>query len=140
MSERKNDAALPTQHFYTPRKAAEGLGSARSGTAAHWAMTVSAVALAILTPLVIGLTGSAIGLEQPDVIGLIGRPGPAILLGLFIVVGMIHWIRGTRILIDDYMRGLARTWTLIAVQIVGWAVMAAGIYALARMALIGIVV
>lgn len=128
------------QHFYTSRKATEGLGSARAGTAAHWAMTVSAVALAILTPLAIGLTGAAIGLDQPGVIGQVGQPGPAILLGLFLVVGLIHWMRGTRILIDDYVRGAARTWALIAVQIVGWAVIAAGLYALARMALIGIVV
>ena len=36
-------------HFFTPRKAAAGLGASGGGTADHWAMTISAVGLAILT-------------------------------------------------------------------------------------------
>lgn len=127
-------------HYFTSRKVASGLGSAHSGTAAHWFMTVSAVGLALLTPFAIALAAAGIGLDQAGVIAYYGRPFPAIVLGLFLVVGMIHWIRGTRIMIDDYLKGGTRMWTLIATQLFGWAVIAAGIYALARMALIGIVV
>ena len=38
-------------HFLTPRKRATGLGPAHSGTERHWIMTISSVALAVLTPL-----------------------------------------------------------------------------------------
>lgn len=128
------------QHFFTSRKVADGLGAGHTGTAAHWSLTVSAVALALLTPFVIGILGAGIGHGQAAVIAFFGRPLPAILLGLFLVVGMTHWIRGTRIMIDDYVHGAARRWALIAVHLFGWLVIAAGLYALARMALIGVVV
>ena len=53
---------LGPRHFFTARKAASGLGAAHAGTAAHWAMTVSSVALAILTPAFLLVIGAAIGL------------------------------------------------------------------------------
>lgn len=127
-------------HFFTPRKAALGLGAAGGGTADHWAMTVSAVGLAILTPLFLWVVGSAIGLDQPGVVAHFGRPIPALITGLFLIIGMIHWISGTRIMIDDYVRGRPRTAALIGTQLFGWLVIALVVVALARMALIGIIV
>lgn len=128
------------QHFFTARKLASGLGPGRTGTAAHWSLTVSSVALALLTPFAVALAARGIGLDQAGVIAFYGRPLPAIIIGLFLVVGMGHWMRGTRIMIDDYLHHGGRRAALIATQLIGWAVMAAGLYALARMALIGIVV
>lgn len=125
-------------HFFTPRKAAAGLGASGGGTADHWAMTISSVGLAILTPLFLWVVGSAIGHDQVGVVAHFGRPIPALITALFVIVGMIHWIRGTRIMIDDYVRGPARTWVLIATHLFGWLVIALILVALARMALIGI--
>ena len=51
--------------YITPRKAAEGLGSAHSGTQDHWFLTVSAWALILLTPLFMLVVGRAIGQEDP---------------------------------------------------------------------------
>ena len=50
--------------FVTPRKAARGLGAAGPGsaTAHHWSMTVSSVALMLLTPAFIFVIATAIGL------------------------------------------------------------------------------
>lgn len=130
----------PVRQFMTSRKMASGLGSAHSGTAAHWSMTVSAVALAILTPLFVALVARSIGTGQAGAVAFFGQPFAAIVTGLFLVVGMIHWIRGTRIMVDDYLRGAPRMWTMIGVQIFGWAVIAAGLYALVRMSLISTLV
>ena len=128
-------------HFFTPRKAAAtGLGASGGGTADHWAMTVSSVALAILTPLFMWVVGSAIGRDQAGVVAHFSRPLPAMIVALFLIVGMIHWIRGTRIMVDDYVHGPSRPWVLIAVQLFGWLVIALAVVALARMALIGIIV
>ena len=120
--------------YITPRKAAEGLGSAHSGTAHHWAMTVSACALVLLTPAFMLVVGSAIGLPREGVAAYFGRPYPAIITALFIVVGMIHFIKGTRIMIDDYVYGSANKMAIIAANIFGWGVIAAAIFALAKMA------
>lgn len=126
--------------YITPRKAATGLGASGTGTAHHWGMTVSAVALAILTPLFMITIGGAIGLPHRAVLAHFGHPWHAIVTAAFLIVGMVHFMRGTRIMIDDYFHGAVRKAALIAADIFGWAVVAAGVFALARMALISILV
>lgn len=123
--------------YITPRKAARGLGAAgpSTGTAQHWSMTVSSVALLILTPAFIFVIASAIGLPHHAVVAYFSRPYPAIVTALFLIVGMLHYINGTRIMIDDYTAGTERRVALIAAQLFGWGVIAAAVYALARMAL-----
>lgn len=124
--------------YITPRKAASGLGSAHSGTSDHWAMTVSAWALIILTPLFLITVGSALGLPRDQVIAHFGRPWPGIITALFIIVGMVHFIKGTRIMIDDYFQHAARKAAIIFSVIFGWAVIASAVFALAKMALVSI--
>ncbi|SMO37113.1 succinate dehydrogenase, hydrophobic membrane anchor protein [Paracoccus laeviglucosivorans] len=126
--------------YITPRKAAEGLGSAHSGTQHHWAMTVTGVALAILTPLFMIVIARAIGLPRELVLAYFGRPFQALITGFFIIVGMLHFIKGTRIMIDDYFQGGVRKAAVIISVIFGWAVIALTVYALARMGLGAIVV
>lgn len=126
--------------YVTSRKTAEGLGAAHDGTRHHWAMTVTAVALAILTPLFMITVSRAIGLPQELVLAHFSRPFPALITGLFVIVGMVHFIKGTRIMIDDYCQGAARKAAIIASVIFGWAVIATAVYALARMGLGAIVV
>ncbi|MFV0302953.1 MAG: succinate dehydrogenase, hydrophobic membrane anchor protein [Paracoccus sp. (in: a-proteobacteria)] len=123
--------------YITPLKAAEGLGSSHTGTLHHWHMTVSAVALAILTPAFLMVVGSAIGLPREEVLIYFGRPYPAIVTALFVVVGMIHFIKGTRIMIDDYLDGTERKAAIIFSVIFGWGVIAAAVFALAKMAFTG---
>jgi|GEM_PF-51540 len=123
--------------YITPRKAARGLGAAgpSTGTAQHWSMTVSSVALLILTPAFIFVIASAVGLPHHAVFAYFSRPYPAIVTALFLIVGMLHYMNGTRIMIDDYSAHTERRVALIAAQLFGWAVIAAAVYALARMAL-----
>ncbi|MCF3974101.1 succinate dehydrogenase, hydrophobic membrane anchor protein [Paracoccus salsus] len=126
--------------YITPRKVAEGLGAAHSGTEHHWAMTVSSCALILLTPAFLLVIGTAIGLPREAVIGYFGRPYPGIITALFVIVGMIHFIKGTRIMIDDYFRGTARKGAIIISVIFGWAVIAAAVFALAKMSFINIAI
>ena len=123
--------------FITPRKAARGLGAAgpSTGTAQHWSMTVSSVALLILTPAFIFVIATALGLPHHGVFAYFSRPYPAIVTALFLIVGMLHYINGTRIMIDDYADHTERRVAILASQLFGWAVIAVVVYALARMAL-----
>lgn len=120
--------------YITPLKAAEGLGASHTGTKHHWQMTVSAVALAILVPAFLMVVGSAIGLPREGVLAYFGRPYPAIVTALFITVGMVHFIKGTRIMIDDYFDHTARKVAIIFSVIFGYGVIAAAVFALAKMA------
>lgn len=126
--------------YITPRKSAEGLGSAHSGTLHHWQMTVSAVSLAILTPLFMITIARAIGLPRELVLAYFARPLPALITAMFVIVGMVHFIKGTRIMIDDYFQGCTRKAAIIISVIFGWAVIATAVYALVRMGLGAIVV
>lgn len=124
-------------HFITPRKAATGLGASRTGTEDHWQLTVTAVALAVLTPAFLLVVGSAIGLPRAGVVEYFGRPYPALVTALFVTIGMMHFIRGTRIMIDDYFNHTARKVAIIVSVIFSWGVIAAALFALAKMAFAG---
>lgn len=119
--------------YITPLKLAEGLGASRSGTRDHWFMTVTAVALLILTPCFMVVVARAIGLPRAEFVAYFGRPLQALITALFIIVGMLHFIRGTRIMIDDYVHGGARKVAIVFSVIFSWAVIATAVYALARM-------
>ncbi|MBU3029960.1 succinate dehydrogenase, hydrophobic membrane anchor protein [Paracoccus marinaquae] len=126
--------------YITPRKAAQGLGPAHSGTSHHWAMTVSSCALILLTPAFLLVIGTAIGLPREAVIAYFGRPYPGLVTALFVIVGMIHFIKGTRIMIDDYFQDTARKVAIIVSVIFGWGVIAAAVFALAKMAFITVAI
>jgi len=123
-------------HYITPRKAAMGLGPSGTGTQHHWWMTVSAVALALLTPSFLMVIGTALRLPgRPEIIAYLAQPYPAIVIGVFMTLGMMHYIRGTRIMIDDYLHHTGRKVALIAAKLFGWLVIAVTLFALARVSL-----
>lgn len=126
--------------YITPRKAAQGLGSAHSGTADHWFLTVTSCALVLLVPAFLLVIGKAIGLPHADLVAYFGRPYPALITGLFIVVGMMHFIRGTRIMIDDYFQHTARKVAIIVSVVFSWTLIAAAVFALAKMTLVTIAI
>ncbi|MFD1881990.1 succinate dehydrogenase, hydrophobic membrane anchor protein [Paracoccus pacificus] len=121
--------------YITPLKAAEGLGASHTGTQQHWMLTVTAVALAVLTPFFLWAVGGAIGLDHPGVVAHFSRPFPSVVTGLFIVIGLLHFILGTRIMIDDYLKGGARKLAIIASVALSWLVIAVTVFALAKLVL-----
>ncbi|TRW98372.1 succinate dehydrogenase, hydrophobic membrane anchor protein [Paracoccus sp. M683] len=120
--------------YISARKQAEGLGASHTGTVDHWRMTISAVALAVLTPAFLMVIGGAIGLPREGVLAYFGRPYPAVVTALFIVVGMLHFIKGMQMIIDDYLQHTERKVGIIFAVIFGYGVIAATVFALAKMA------
>ena len=121
--------------YMTARKRAEGRGSAREGTVHHWNMTVSSVALAILVPLFVFTFGRILGAPYEEVTAYFARPFPAIVAALTIAVGFMHFKNGVRVLIEDYVDGLAREVLIIATICLSYAAAATGLFAVARLAL-----
>jgi len=120
--------------YLTDRKRAEGFGSAKSGTHHHWTMHVSAIALAILVPLFIFTIGSILGAPHTEVVAYFARPFPAILTGLTIVVGFVHFKNGAQEMIEDYTHGATRKALIVGVTCLSYAAIATGLFALVRMA------
>ncbi|MEY3004265.1 MAG: hypothetical protein RLZZ491_1441 [Pseudomonadota bacterium] len=121
--------------YVTDRKRVTGLGSARSGTQHHWTMTVTAVALLLLTPFFLLIVGGLLGQPHADVLASLSRPMPALVVAAYLVVGLHHMRLGMQVLIEDYVRGLGRKAALIATTILCYGLAAGGLVALAQIAL-----
>ena len=121
--------------YLTDRKRATGLGSAKTGTAHFWAMKVSSAALLVLVPLFVCMLGRVIGESYQDVIAHFARPGPALIVALTLIVGLEHFKSGAQVLIEDYVHGTAQKIWIIAVICMSYALMATGLFAIAKMAL-----
>lgn len=121
--------------YLTDRKRAAGLGAAKSGTQNFWNMTVSSYGLLILTPLFLFTFGAQIGESHEEVVAYFARPFPAVITGLMIIAGFLHFIRGMRMVLEDYAHGLTRELLIIAVTCVSYFAMGLGVFALVRLAL-----
>ncbi|WP_172299335.1 succinate dehydrogenase, hydrophobic membrane anchor protein [Pseudoruegeria sp. HB172150] len=121
--------------YLTARKRAEGKGASHTGTEHHWYMTVSGAGLAFLMPVFMFIFGSALGGTHEEVVATFGRPFPAIITGLVLVVGLQHFIKGFTMMIEDYTQGTARKVLEILVITLCYFLMAAGLFALAKLAL-----
>ncbi len=121
--------------FLTDRKRAAGLGSAKSGTEHHWQMQISSIALLILVPLFVFTIGPVLGEDHATVVAYFARPFPALVAALTILVGFHHFRQGVQVLIEDYVHGQTRKFLIIAMVCISYGAAAAGIFALARLAL-----
>jgi succinate dehydrogenase / fumarate reductase membrane anchor subunit len=121
--------------YLTDRKRAMGLGSAKSGTAHHWSMTVSSVALLILLPLFVFTFGAALGGTYEEIVAYYSRPFPAIIAALTILVSFKHFNGGVQTLIEDYVHGFAQKVSIVAMTCISYGAAAIGIFAIARLAL-----
>lgn len=121
--------------YLTSRKRAEGLGSARAGTGHHIAMTVSGWALLFLVPVWVIVVGRAIGGGYDAVKATFGHPFVAILTAVFLVVGLRHYATGARSTFEDYAHGFTREALIMVTNAVCYLTIAAGLFALAKLAL-----
>jgi succinate dehydrogenase / fumarate reductase, membrane anchor subunit len=121
--------------YLTDRKRAAGLGSAKSGTEHHWKMMVSSVALLGLIPLFLFTFGPMVGQPLDVVTAYYARPLPAIIAGLTFVVGALHFKAGIQVVIEDYAHGFLRKALLIGSICLSYTLAAAGLFAIARIAL-----
>lgn len=121
--------------YLTARKRAVGKGASGTGTQHHWYMQVSAVALAFLVPTFIYIVGSAIGGTHEEVLATFARPFPAILTGLTLYAGAMHFNKGAQMMIEDYARGSTRKVLIMFVIGLSYATIATGLFALAKIAL-----
>ena len=121
--------------FLTDRKRATGMGSAREGTDRHWFMTVNSYGLLVLIPLFIFTFGAVLGKSHEEVTAYFSHPVPALITALTIWFGMMHFRVGVRMLIEDYVHGLARELGIIAMNCVSYALAATGVFAVLKLAL-----
>jgi len=121
--------------YLTDLKRATGHGSAREGTTRHWGMTKSSVALLILLPFFVFTFGPMLGQPHAEVVAYFARPFPAIVSALMIVVGFMHFKNGIQMVIEDYVHGTAREYTIVLTTCLSYGAAAVGVFAIAKIAL-----
>jgi succinate dehydrogenase / fumarate reductase membrane anchor subunit len=120
--------------YRTNRKRAAGLGSAKDGVEHYWQMKVTSYALVFLTPLFIFTFGRLLGAEHAQVVAAFGNPFNAVVAILMIGVSFYHLKLGLQVVIEDYVHGAARMPSLLANTFFCYALGAAGIFAVAKIA------
>jgi succinate dehydrogenase / fumarate reductase membrane anchor subunit len=118
----------------TPRARVKHLGSAKSGTHHAWLMRLTSFALLPLTIAFILIVLSLPGRDFQSARILLGSPCPAILLLLFVGVGIYHMTLGMQTIIEDYIPGgHSRHLALMANLCFGLVMGAALVYAVLRL-------
>jgi succinate dehydrogenase / fumarate reductase, membrane anchor subunit len=88
----------------TPLAKVRNLGSSHSGTSDFWRQRVTAVAMALLiVPVVVVVVMMLLGRNQAGAAQILGSPGIAIILLLFIIASAWHMKIGMQVVIEDYV-------------------------------------
>ncbi|MBN9076414.1 MAG: succinate dehydrogenase, hydrophobic membrane anchor protein [Rhizobiales bacterium] len=122
----------------TPLRKVRGLGTAREGTGHFWRIRVTSVALIILTLYFLGFVISLNGAGYETVRAALARPFAALMMGLFVLVGLVHMRLGMQEIIEDYIHAEGQKLALLILSIFFCvAVGVASIFALLKLTLGG---
>jgi succinate dehydrogenase / fumarate reductase membrane anchor subunit len=121
--------------FLTPRKRARALGASGGGTEHHWHNIVTSIALCALIPAFIFTFGAILGSPYEEAVAALSRPFPAIVIGLTLLVSLVHFRQGVQVVLEDYAHGTPRKAMVVAAVCVTYAILAVGLFAVARLAL-----
>lgn len=105
-----------------------GHGSAKQGTEHWWAQKLTAVAL---VPLTLWFALTLPGVNVADLAATrawMAAPANAIPLILLVIAGLYHSLIGLQVVVEDYVHGALKVVTLLALQLLHWALAVAAIY------------
>jgi succinate dehydrogenase / fumarate reductase membrane anchor subunit len=121
----------------SPLGRALGLGAAGNATHHWWQQRVTAVALAVLGAwFAVCLLGLDLG-DRAELVDWIGRPLNAALLALLILTAAWHSQLGTRVIVEDYLKGALKVPLLVALQFMHAIAAAVGVIAVLQIAIGG---
>jgi succinate dehydrogenase / fumarate reductase membrane anchor subunit len=87
----------------TPLRKVRGLGAAREGTGHFWRVRVTSIALIVLSLYFLGFVISLNGTDYATVRAALARPFATLMMGLFVLVGLVHMRLGMQEIIEDYI-------------------------------------
>jgi succinate dehydrogenase / fumarate reductase, membrane anchor subunit len=98
-----SESPVRGRDFRTPIGRARGLGSAKSGTGHFWWQRVTAIALMLLTPWILGMLIALVGADHAHVQAALAKPLNAIALAMFAISLFWHSRLGLQVVIEDYI-------------------------------------
>jgi succinate dehydrogenase / fumarate reductase, membrane anchor subunit len=128
---------MARKHMRSPFGRASGLGSAKEGVEHWWRQRVTAVALVPLTLWFVALIIAHRGSDYTVFIAWLKTPLAALMMVLLLVALFSHTALGLQVIIEDYLHSAAKIPALVLVRLGCFALAAAGILAVLRIALGG---
>ena len=121
----------------SPLGRALGLGAAGNGTQHWWQQRVTAVALALLGGwFAIGLLSLELA-DRAAVVAWAARPLNAAMLALLVLTAAWHSQLGTRVIVEDYVKGALKVPLLVALQFLHAVAAMVGVVAILQIAIGG---
>lgn len=118
----------------TPASRVRGLGSAKKGGEHWWNHRLSAIAMAVLTPLFLIPFATMLGKPWERVVEFYSTPIHAIIAALFMIASFHHLRLGLQVVIEDYVHGPAGTIALAALNLLSLALGFAVVFSVALIA------
>jgi succinate dehydrogenase membrane anchor subunit len=126
---------MDRQPMRSPLGHAIGLGSAKEGVEHWWTERVTAVALVPLTLWFVASIIAHTGSDYASFIAWVGTPMTTILMILLLIALFYHTALGLQVVIEDYVHSGAKILAVVAMRLGCFALAAAGIVAILRIAL-----
>ena len=119
----------------SPLGRALGLGSAKAGVEHWWVQRVTAVALVPLVLWFVAALVGHLGADHATAVAWLRSPLAAVAMILLVVATFVHMALGVQVVIEDYVHHEAtRVASLILVRLACWALGAAALFAVLRVA------
>jgi succinate dehydrogenase membrane anchor subunit len=128
---------MARKHMRSPFGRATGLGSAKEGVEYWWRQRVTAVSLVPLTLWFVALIIAHSGNDYTVFIAWLKTPLAALMMVLLLIALFYHTALGLQVIIEDYLHSAAKIPVLVLVRLGCFALAAAGILAVLRIALGG---
>lgn len=128
---------MARKHMRSPFARASGLGSAKEGAEHWWRERVTAVALVPLTLWFIASMIAHGGSDYTAFIAWLGMPFSTLMMVLLLTALFHHTALGLQVIIEDYVHSAAKVPVLVIMRLGCFALAAAGILAVVRVALRG---
>ncbi len=123
--------------YLTDRKRAQGLGSAKSGTSHFWEQRLSAIALALLTPLFVFPLAYNLGDSYAAIREAYAHPVNAIVATAFFLTAFLHFFQGIQVVIEDYVHSRWEIVLVIAMRLLCALFALIGAFAVLKIAFAG---
>lgn len=128
---------MAQKHTRSPLGRAIWLGSAKEGVEHWWRQRVMAVALVPLTLWFVASIITHRGNDYTVVIAWLKTPLATLMMALLLIALFYHTALGLQVIIEDYVHSAAKIPTLVLMRLGCFALAAAGILAVLRIALGG---
>jgi len=126
---------MDADRLRSPLGRALGLGSAKEGVEHWWRQRITAVALVVLSLWFVTALLAHLGADYAAAVAWLRSPITAVAMILLVIATFVHMALGVQVVIEDYVHHeAAKVVSLLVLRLACWALGAAALFAVLRVA------